>query len=81
MQRMRWEYGCGESASKSGESGWKCQKCQKCGELGQRCKEPRWKLKYSGRNNIDMINDKFKEWAEVEIIENKHICKNLVSKI
>ena len=28
-----------------------------------------------------MINDKFKEWAEVEIIENKHICKNLVSKI
>ena len=45
------------------------------------CKEPRWKLKYSGRNNIDMINDKFKEWTEVEIIENKHICKNLVSKI
>ena len=23
-------------------------------------------------------NDKFKQWREVEIIENEHICKNLI---
>ena len=26
-------------------------------------------------------NDKFKEWREVKIKENEHICKNLVSQI
>ena len=26
-------------------------------------------------------NDKFKEWREVKIIKNEHICKNLVSYI
>ena len=26
-------------------------------------------------------NDKFKEWREVKIIENEHICENLVSHI
>ena len=26
-------------------------------------------------------NDKFKEWREVKIIENEHICKNLVLRI
>ena len=26
-------------------------------------------------------NDKFKEWREVKIIENEHICKNLVLHI
>ena len=25
-------------------------------------------------------NDKLKEWREVKIIENKHICNNLVSQ-
>ena len=24
-------------------------------------------------------NDKLKEWREVKLIENEHICKNLVS--
>ena len=32
-------------------------------------------LKHSGRNDIENGNNKFK------IIENKHICKNLVSHI
>ena len=26
-------------------------------------------------------NDKFKEWREVKIVENEHICKNLVLHI
>ena len=26
-------------------------------------------------------NEKFKEWREVKIVENEHICKNLVSRI
>ena len=26
-------------------------------------------------------NNKFKEWREVKIVKNKHICKNLVSHI
>ena len=47
------------------------------------CRKSSWKLKYSG---IEMTsnsngNDKFKEWREVKIIKNEHICKNLVSHI
>ena len=26
-------------------------------------------------------NDRFKEWREVKVIENEHICKNLVLHI
>ena len=26
-------------------------------------------------------NDKFKEWKEIKVIENEHICKNLVLHI
>ena len=40
------------------------------------------KLNYIGRNGINSNgNDKFKEWREVQIIENEHICKNLVPHI
>ena len=40
------------------------------------------KLNYIGRSGINSNgNDKFKEWREVQIIENEHICKNLVPHI
>ena len=40
------------------------------------------KLNYIGRNGINSNgNDKFKEWREVQIIENEHIYKNLVPHI
>ena len=40
------------------------------------------KLNYIGRNGINSNgNDKFKEWREVQIIGNEHICKNLVPHI
>ena len=39
-------------------------------------------LKCSGRNDINSNgNEIFKEWREVEIIENEHIHNNLVSHI
>ena len=50
-------------------------KCGKCGKSGWPCRESRWKFRYKNRN------DKFKEWREVKIIENEHICKNLVLQI
>ena len=50
MRGMGWECWCGESAWECGESGWKCKKCW---ESGWGCKISRWKLKYSGRNDIE----------------------------
>ena len=47
---MGWEYGCGESVQECGESGWKCKKY---GESEWQCRKPRWKPKYSGRNDLE----------------------------
>lgn len=44
---------------------------RKCLELVCRCRKSR----YSSRNGIEYSgNDKLKEWREVKIIENEHIC-------
>ena len=51
MRKMRdGNAGAGESKNECGECGWKCEKRGKSG-LG--CKESRWELKYSDRNNIE----------------------------
>ena len=78
MRGMGWECGCGESAWEFGESRWKCERC---GESGWRCRE-------SGNLSIAVEmtynsngSDKFTERREIELIENEHICKNLISRI
>ena len=62
---MEWEWW--ESDWVRRESGYKCRKCA---GLVWRCKE----------SKCDKIgNDGSKEWREVKILENEHICKYLVS--
>ena len=59
MQEMWWECGCGEC----GKFGWKSKKG---GEQGWRCRESRWKLKYSRGNDIEKQWN-FKEWREIKL--------------
>ena len=59
------------------ESRWKCKIFEKS---GWRNKESRWnqaeEITYKNNGNY-----KFKEWREVNIIENEHICKKLILHI
>ena len=50
MRGMGWECRYRKSAGECEESGWEYEKY---GESGWRCRESRWKLKYSGINNME----------------------------
>ena len=50
IRGMGWDCGFEESAWVCGES--EC-KCKKCGVSAWRCWKSKWKLNYSGRNDIE----------------------------
>ena len=49
-----------------------------CGDAGNQAGNLSIAVEMTSNSNG---NDKFKEWREVKIIKNEHICKNLVSYI
>ena len=55
---------------------------EKMGDQGDDARNQVWNLSIAVEMSQNSKgNDKFKEWREVKIIENKHVCKNLVSHI
>ena len=84
MRGMGWE--CEESGWKCWKSGWESREF---GESGWKYGNQSGDVENQGRKlgiTVEMTknssrNNKFKEWREVKIIENEHICKNLGSHI
>ena len=68
-----------EMEQKCRESGWKYEKCgNQCWNVGNQNGNLGIAVEMTQNSNG---KDKFNKWIEVKIVENEHICKNLVSYI